>query len=183
MIITGGKLRSRKLRPIRGSSLRPTSNKVKQAIFNVLGSQLSGAKVLDLFAGTGSLGIEALSRGAEFCTFIDNSSQSLNLIQKNLEHLDLFRNARTFLTDLHKPFRSLFAEQKFDLIFADPPYHLEIPDYFFMEVRSLLNSMGILVFEYSRRNFPRYGDQRFNCWKKKLYGDTGILFLNSPVLT
>ena len=84
MRITGGHSKGRHLAPLKGLSIRPTSDKVRESIFNLIGQDLSGLNVLDLFSGTGSLGIEALSRGASWVLFIDNDPQSLNTIRKNL---------------------------------------------------------------------------------------------------
>jgi 16S rRNA (guanine966-N2)-methyltransferase len=84
MRITGGEVRGRRLESPKGMAIRPTSDRVREAIFNIIGQDLSGLNVLDLFAGTGSLGIEALSRGALHALFVDNSQKSINLIKKNL---------------------------------------------------------------------------------------------------
>ena len=83
MKITGGRSRGRLLTSLKGMDIRPTSSKVREAIFNLLGQDMSGIKVLDVFAGTGILGIEALSRGAEEAIFIDKSNQSIKMINKN----------------------------------------------------------------------------------------------------
>ena len=82
--ITGGELKGRRLSPFRGPRIRPTSDKVREAIFSLIGQDVQGVRVLDLFAGTGSLGIEALSRGASWVHFVDNSLHSIELIRRNL---------------------------------------------------------------------------------------------------
>ena len=84
MRITGGEARGRHLESPKGMAIRPTSDRVREAVFNIIGQDLSGIRVLDLFAGTGSLGIEALSRGASHAFFVDNSQKSIYLIKKNL---------------------------------------------------------------------------------------------------
>ncbi|HPC35275.1 MAG TPA: 16S rRNA (guanine(966)-N(2))-methyltransferase RsmD [Candidatus Marinimicrobia bacterium] len=105
------------------ATLRPTQDRVKAALFSILGD-ISGLKVADLFAGTGNLGIEALSRGAEHCTFVDNNWQSLALIEQNLSRLKLGQKAEIIQADVLK---YLAGKPVFDLILADPPY--EYPNY------------------------------------------------------
>jgi len=100
------------------ATIRPTQDRVKAALFSILGD-VSGLKVADLFAGTGNLGIEALSRGAERCTFVDNNWHSLNLVKHNLAKLKLEQRAEVIQADVLK---YLAQKPLFDLIFADPPY-------------------------------------------------------------
>ncbi|MBW2217733.1 MAG: RsmD family RNA methyltransferase, partial [Deltaproteobacteria bacterium] len=102
MRITGGQVKGRIIASPKGMNIRPTSDRVREAIFNLIGQDLSGLKVLDLFAGTGSLGLESLSRGTQHAVFIDNSQQALKLIRKNLVTCG-FENSGTVLRrDLKK---------------------------------------------------------------------------------
>lgn len=126
MRIVGGSLRRRRLVAPEGQSTRPTSDQARQALFNVLehapwSKGLNGARVLDLFAGSGALGLEALSRGAASCQFIDNSRQAVKAIAANIESLDLAGVARLRATDTRAYLNGAPAEP-FDLIFLDPPY-------------------------------------------------------------
>ncbi len=121
MRITGGAFRGRRLEVPQGKEVRPTTDKVRQAIFNILVHEIQEARVLDIFAGSGALGIEAVSRGAEYAVFIEKYSQPAKSLQRNLDKISL--QARVIQTDWLAGVKSLRAsEQLFDLIFADPPY-------------------------------------------------------------
>jgi len=124
MRITGGQAKGRILASLRGRGIRPTSDRVKEAVFDIIGKDLSGQMVLDLFAGTGGLGLEALSRGALRAVFIDNSRKSVALIRKNLGLCGYLDSGSVLRRDLTKPsFKgyALFGKE-FDLVFLDPPY-------------------------------------------------------------
>lgn len=115
-VITGTCRGRRLLEPV-GRDVRPTTDQVKEAMFNIVQFHVEGANVLDLFAGTGQLGIEALSRGAKSCTFVDASRDSIRLTEENLRRCDL--KARVLCCD---SLSFLKTGEKFDLIFLDPPY-------------------------------------------------------------
>jgi len=123
--VTGGSIRGRRLATLRGKDIRPTSDFVREAVFDLLGQDLSGARVLDLFAGTGSLGIEALSRGAVKAVFIDDSLKAIELIRKNLNLCGLKESGVVLKKNLSRGL--LFPREPalagtFDLVFLDPPY-------------------------------------------------------------
>jgi 16S rRNA (guanine966-N2)-methyltransferase len=124
MRITGGQAKGRLLVSLKGWKIRPTSDRVREAIFNLIGQDVTGFKVLDLFAGTGCLGIEALSRGASRALFIDKSIQSIKLIKKNLARCGYEPLGFVWKKDLTKglPRQHRLLKEKFDLIFIDPPY-------------------------------------------------------------
>lgn len=124
MRITGGEVRGRRLESPKGMAIRPTSDQVRETIFNIIGQDLSGLNVLDLFAGTGSLGIEALSRGALHALFVDNSQESINLIRKNLTLCGYRDSSSVSKGDLRYgiPRNHLLLKEVFDLVFLDPPY-------------------------------------------------------------
>jgi 16S rRNA (guanine966-N2)-methyltransferase len=123
MRIVAGRLRGRRLAAPSGMSIRPTSDRTRESVFNILSARLEfeGARVIDLFAGTGALGIEALSRGASFALFVDDSTEGRALIRANVETLGLQGVTKIFrrdATDLGRP----GTMPPFDLAFADPPY-------------------------------------------------------------
>lgn len=124
MRITGGQSKGRLLTSFKGMNIRPTPDKVREAIFNIIGQNLSGFYVLDLFAGTGSLGIEALSRGAKKAVFIDISRQSVNIINKNLELCVFKHSGKVVRSNLRKgiPISEFSEKIFFNLVFIDPPY-------------------------------------------------------------
>lgn len=126
MRIIGGTLRGAKLVAPQGRNTRPTSDRVREAMFNILthgldGFALDDARVLDLFAGTGALGFEALSRGAQSCTFIDDNPAARGLIRRNAENLDVMGRCNIFRRDAARLGKAGSAGSC-DLVFADPPY-------------------------------------------------------------
>ena len=147
MRVITGTARGRKLAEPKDMTVRPTTDMVKEAIFSILQFDVPGRRVLDLFAGTGQLGIEALSRGARECVFVDNSTASLNLVRKNLEickmQASVIRSdALTYLENCGK----------FDLVLLDPPYHGGLYDKILQALFrfDILNDGGIILVESMR---------------------------------
>ena len=169
MRIIAGKHRGRVLAPIRGMAIRPTPDRVKESLFQILSARMAGARVLDLFAGSGALGIECLSRGADEVIFNDSAKDSVLLIQKNLR----LAGEESKVTNLD--FRTLLnrAEGKFDLIFCDPPYKeaflTEILDT--VRARGLLSDNGLVIYESERQEFGAEGWQLF---MSRSYGRVNI---------
>ncbi len=124
MKITGGQIKGRKLAAPKDLEIRPTGNKVREAIFNIIGQNLFGYRVLDLFAGTGLLGIESLSRGAARAVFVDHAKQSVALIRKNLALCGYENTGFICKWNLSKglPRSKPFLNTTYDLVFLDPPY-------------------------------------------------------------
>lgn len=123
MRIISGTARGRRLKSPEGNKIRPTSDRVKESIFNMLAFQLPGKKVLDLFAGTGNLGLEALSRGAVHATFVDVDREAQKLIMHNIKLLGFEERARVCHMDSFEAVRRMgLKKEKFDIIFIDPPY-------------------------------------------------------------
>jgi len=120
MRVITGTARGRRLKELQGTETRPTTDRVKESIFNIIQFHIEGRRVLDLFGGTGQLGIEALSRGAAFAVFVDNRTAAVRLIRENLEHCGLAEKARVVQGDA----LAFLAGDcgKFDLVFLDPPY-------------------------------------------------------------
>ena len=125
MRIVGGEFRGRPLATPRSNAIRPTTDRTREALFNVLahrfGERLTGARVLDLFAGTGALGLEALSRGAASCLFVEESAEGRGLIRDNVEAFGLQGRTKIFRRDATK-LGDAGTIQPFGLLFADPPY-------------------------------------------------------------
>jgi len=120
-IITG-ELKGKKLFSIKGQTTRPTSDKLRETIFNILAHRLIGAFVLDLFAGTGALGIEAISRGALFSYFIDNKKEAVAIINKNIKSCKFEDRSSIIQWDIKKSLKCIeMLKNKFDLVFMDPP--------------------------------------------------------------
>ena len=125
MRIVGGRLRGRALAAPKSQAIRPTADRLRESVFNVLmhayGYPVSGARVLDLFAGTGALGFEALSRGAKFAQFVDNGAEARALLRQNVEALGLAAITRIFRRDATK-LGPVHPTEPFSLVFLDPPY-------------------------------------------------------------
>ena len=123
MRVCGGELRGRPLRAPRGRATRPTSERARQGLFDWLGSGVAGARVLDLYAGSGALGIEALSRGAERAVFVERGRDALRELRRNLEDLGLAERGRVIGVPVARALAQLAREgARFDLLLADPPY-------------------------------------------------------------
>ena len=147
--ITGGEYRSRLLETPSTSLTKPTMDKVRAAVFSALGDSVKEAKVLDLFAGSGSYGFEALSRGAKFVTFVDSSFEAIKAIKKNASSLKC-ENIEILNNDVLR-----FLEQnsqEFSIIFVDPPYKLEVYEEVVNKAISnkILSENGIMVLESER---------------------------------
>ena len=122
MRIITGRARGARLKTPKGLLTRPTSDRVKESLFSILGGRVAGRRVLDLFAGTGSLGLEALSRGAASAVFVDRATEAV--LRENAEHTRLGETARILRGDVFSALARLAAEGAvFDLVFCDPPYH------------------------------------------------------------
>lgn len=123
MRVISGKYRSLVLAEFKGEEIRPTADRVKESLFNIISGRVAGAKVLDLFCGSGSLGIECLSRGADKAVFNDISKESLSVLKKNLLKLKGENNFEIFNKDYADFLNS--RKESYDLIFLDPPYRLD----------------------------------------------------------
>lgn len=170
MRIIAGDYKGRRLNAPMDRSVRPTADKVKEALFSILADRIWGSRVLDLFSGTGNLGIEALSRGADFCVFADNSRESLRLIRSNIEHCKAEEGARVVAGDYKKTLMNLGEE--FDLILLDPPYGKGYLDECFALIREhgVLAEDGVIVAEHRKEEkMPEelYGFQKI---KERRYG-------------
>lgn len=125
MRVISGTAKGTKLNSIDDLSTRPTLDRVKEALFNIIQTHLPDSKVLDLFAGSGALGIECLSRGAKHCTFCDKSYDSVKMLKQNIERTR-FEEQSTIMVEDYKKCLKKLNENKFDIIFIDPPYKMDI---------------------------------------------------------
>jgi len=170
MRIITGDFKGRKLNTFRGNSIRPTPDKVKEAIFSMIGAYLGDSVVLDLFAGTGNLGLEALSRGASMCYFGDNSSESVRLIKQNIGICQAEDMSKVIAGSFEKVIASL--PEKVDIIFLDPPYTKGLMEQCFEKIKELeiLNEDGIIVAERSLREALPDELSGFEKIKERRYG-------------
>ncbi|HZU14694.1 MAG TPA: 16S rRNA (guanine(966)-N(2))-methyltransferase RsmD [Chloroflexota bacterium] len=174
MRVIAGRAKGHRLLAPKGMETRPTTDKVREAIFSMLGTTLGGETVLDLFAGTGALGIEALSRGASSCVFIERREPACRAIRANLAHTKLASDARVLCAPVERVLPTL--NEPFDLVFLDPPYAYAGLDGI-LKMLSGARAVGddtTVVFEHSPRFVvgERYG--RLILSRQKIYGDTAV---------
>ena len=180
MRIVGGRFRGRTLTGPRSQGIRPTSDRTRESIFNILthayGDPVTDARVLDLFAGTGALGLEALSRGAAFALFVDDGAEARALIRQNVETMGtagisrIFRRDATSLGDVH-------PNEPFSLVFLDPPYGKGLAEKALASARSggWLRDDVLIVVEEAKNAFVT--PEGFEEIERRDYDDTEIVFL------
>ncbi|HEX5062835.1 MAG TPA: 16S rRNA (guanine(966)-N(2))-methyltransferase RsmD [Kofleriaceae bacterium] len=174
MRIVGGSHGGRVLRAPHGAATRPTSEKVRQAIFNIL-PDVEGMQVLDMFAGSGALGIEALSRGAAHVTFIDQAKPALSAVRENLKDLDLEARATVLAGDAVTLAARHVPASPWQLVFIDPPYRSDLA---VRAVQTLahLAPDAMIVIEHDRRNAPPDELRSLVRTDQRRYGDTLVSF-------
>jgi 16S rRNA (guanine966-N2)-methyltransferase len=179
--IIGGELKGRKLYSVRGKTTRPTADRTRESIFNILSHRVTGTMVLDLFAGTGALGIEALSRGAESAVFVDNTRASLSVIRRNVESCALHERANIIRWNIEKNLNCLKAAKPgFDLVFIDPPYHRNLlkPTLFNLDQSKSLKHGSCIVVEHDSLEPVPTDLLAFELTDQRRYGKTLVSFLN-----
>lgn len=146
MRIITGTARGRRLMTLQGDAVRPTPERVKEALFSMLQFQLEGRRVLDLFAGSGQIGLEALSRGAKEAVFVDASRESVSVVEKNIQSTGLSQGAKVVPMD-----SLLFLQRKnepFDIAFLDPPYHTGLLQQALPLTAAVMNRGGVIIAEH-----------------------------------
>ena len=178
MRIIAGEMRGRQLKAVEGMQTRPTSDKVKGAIFNVLGEKVLDARVLDLFAGTGNLAIEALSRGSREAVLVEKSLDAHKVICDNLEKIGVSHKAKLLLMDAFK-YIDRYPAEVFNLIFIDPPYHKELVSKAILSLKehSFLAPFGVIVAETAKDEELNDDIYPFEIRKTGEYGDTKVWYL------
>ena len=178
MRIIAGEMRGCQLKAVEGMKTRPTSDKVKGAIFNVLGDKVMDARVLDLFAGTGNLAIEALSRGSREAVLIEKNLDAHKVIRGNLEKIGLGHRTKLLLMDAFK-YINRYPSEIFDLIFLDPPYHQELVSKAILTLKeySYLATSGVIVAETAKDEELNNDIYPFEVRKTGVYGDTKVWYL------
>ena len=173
MRVISGSVRGLKLNAPEGLSTRPTLDRVKEAVFSMLYPYLCDAVILDAFSGSGALGIESISRGAQFCVFADNNPSAIKCINDNLKNAKMGDRAYVFAGDVFEYIKK--QDKKFDIIFIDPPYASGIYKNILEEIYSsdILNEDGLILAEWHISQKPEFGEQ-FTIAKEKKYGRVGI---------
>ena len=154
--------------------LRPTSGLVREALFNILGDRVEGAGVLDLYAGTGALGIEALSRGAASATFVEGEAGAVTAILQSLARTGLAAKGKVIRGRLPTALSTLSGP--FELIFMDPPYNDPAAEETLMALRPLLAKGGTVVYEHGSRYNPPQRLPGLDLEDRRVYGDSALAF-------
>ena len=174
MRITGGDRKGFILISPKGKGIRPSSDHIRQVIFNIIGHDLAKKRVLDLFSGTGILGIEALSRGAEHVCFVDKSSYSLRLIMRNLEITGFKDRASIIKRDLIRS--PLGIKGRFDIVFIDPPYHSDLLSRMLslLPSKAILQDGSVIIGRSSKRESVPPLINHIALLDLRIYGDTRL---------
>ncbi len=181
MRIIGGKYRGRKLQAVPGEKTRPTADRVREALFSVLGETVRSARVLDLFAGTGALGLEALSRGAARAVLVENDPSARTVIEANIAALGLGDAAELIPGDWRGVCERLAGRgEKFDLILADPPYRDRAGENLLaaLEGFAILVRDGVAVIEHPPEAEPGRPETGWRLIRRKKYGRTVLSFFD-----
>ena len=177
--VISGKARGLKLDTPKNQDVRPTTDRVKESLFNMINSYIMDSNILDLFAGTGSLGIECLSRGAKNCVFVDKSKDSINIVRSNVKKVSVDNESTILNVDFKDAVKRLSTQnQKFDVIFMDPPYYenMFIECLKSIDKFNLLDEDGIIVVEHDTKDLFEDSIGRLNKSREKKYGNTTLTF-------
>jgi 16S rRNA (guanine966-N2)-methyltransferase len=176
MRISGGELRSRAVPSPRGAAVRPTPGRVKEALFSIVGERIAAARVLDLYAGSGAIGFEALSRGAEHVVFVEIHAPTAAAIKRTAQEFGLTQKVSVICAPVETAARRVAG--RFDLVYADPPYALPPPHLTFgrLRERGAIDSETIVIYE-RRNDGPPFASPGFETAREANYGETTLQFL------
>ncbi|MBN3526127.1 16S rRNA (guanine(966)-N(2))-methyltransferase RsmD [Paenibacillus apiarius] len=177
MRVISGTARGRSLKPVPGMGTRPTTDKVKEALFSMIGPYFDGGRALDLFAGTGGLGIEAVSRGAEMAIFVDKDPKAVEVVQHNVESAGMKEQCEVYRNDARRAIKALTKRgMQFQLIFLDPPYRLKDADELLMSMWNggLIGRDATIVVEHDARHQYPSSIGPLYVWKLADYGEIAL---------
>jgi len=176
MRVIGGKYRGRRLKTIEGLAVRPTSDRLRETLFNILAPHIKDSRFLDLCAGSGAVGIEALSRGASHVTFVDQSRRACSAIQINLDTIGITSEATIINKDAVSALKHLTL--KFDIIFFDPPYESDAYDRVLRELgeSDLPASDAVVVVEHRAKHPPERTFGRLEIYRTVKQGESSLAF-------
>ena len=180
MRIIAGTARSLPLKTIEGLETRPTTDKIKETLFNMLQNDVPGCYFLDLFAGSGQIGLEAISRGALYAVFIENNRKAAKCIEDNIAFTKFTKESRLLTTDVISGISSLEGKYKFDIIFMDPPYDKELEREVleYLKSSSLLKEDTLVITEASLQTDLSYVNELgFTILKEKCYKTNKHIFI------
>jgi len=177
--VIAGVCRGKRLKTVKGLSTRPTIDRVKEAVFNVLAHRIQEAKVLDLFGGTGNIGIEALSRGAQSVIYVEKDRKALKVLNANITDCRFEEKVKIFSIDAFKALK-IFKEKEytFNVVYLDPPYKLDILNDILKIIarETLLEINGIVVVETGKNTELKSNFDNLHKVKEDKYGDTKITY-------
>lgn len=177
--IIAGESKGRVLLPVKGKNTRPTSDKVKESIFNIIQDRIYNSVVLDLFAGTGNMGFEALSRGSLRAFFIDRDTEAIRVIKKNCQSLGYEARSEIFKSDANHALMKLSQKSiLFDIIFIDPPYSMGLGEALLSTIDRIkvLHRNGIVIVEHDAKSPLANKVASLHCRDIRNYGGTGVSF-------
>lgn len=180
MRVIAGSAKRMQLKTIEGMDTRPTTDRIKETLFNMISPYVAGCNFLDLFSGSGAIGIEALSRSAQEAVFVEQSPKAMNCIRENLRHTKLEKNAELIQTDVMSALKRLDGKKQFDYIFMDPPYNqmLEKQVLEYLSTSNLMTEDGVIIVEASlETDFSYIEDLEFSVIKEKKYKTNKHIFL------
>ncbi len=181
MRIISGKARGTKLNTLEGLDTRPTLDRIKESLFNIIQNKIYESKVLDLFAGSGALGIEALSRGAKEVILCDNSYKAIQIIKENVKKTHFEKQSRIIKND-YKKILDILKNEKFDIIFLDPPYEsqFDIQALKIIIENDVLSKEGIIILETDNKKEKKENLNKLdiNVYDLRSYGRVSLFFLN-----
>ena len=181
MRVIAGSARRLLLKTLPGNDTRPTTDMIKETLFNMINFDLPGSRFLDLYAGSGAIGIEALSRGASFCTFVDNNAKAAAVIRENVEHTHFTEQSDIITSEVVSALRRLEkTSEPFDIVFMDPPYDQQMEDSALRYLKSskLLNANSSVIVEMSiKSDIEHFYDLGFMIEKVKSYKTNKHVFL------
>ncbi|MDB5069409.1 MAG: rsmD [Candidatus Eremiobacteraeota bacterium] len=176
LTITGGTLRSRRVPTPPGRAVRPTPARVKEALFSILGSRVDDARVLDLFAGSGALGFESLSRGAAHVTFVEKHRPTAEALRASARALGIADHVEVINAPAERAVKAIPG--RYDLVFADPPYATDYPQTTFAALRDrrTIDAATTVVYEHSSRE-PAPADPAMHVERTERYGEVVLEFM------
>lgn len=180
MRIIAGEFKGRRIAAAKDRSIRPTADRLRESIFNILGNRVQQRRILDLFAGTGAMGIEALSRGGDYAVFIDNQPAAIQCIQRNLNPMNIAHRYHLIRWDIQRGLACLAEESNgFDLVFIDPPYQAGLirPTLDHLGQTAVLHEGCQVVVEHHRNEKIEVVPRRFTLHDQRLYGKALVSFL------
>lgn len=179
MRIITGIARGRMIKAPEGMNTRPTSDRVKESLFNIISKKMRDSTVLDLFAGSGNLGLESISRGAEKCTFVENNKVAYKTLKENIDLLKFQDMSETYFQEAFTTLKTLhMLNKKYDIIFLDPPYGKGLIESSINEINNLelLNNEGIIISEYDAEDNVPDSIGEIKIYRTESYGRIKISF-------